>query len=133
MILKKQISIVLTFFLLVSNLGLAFNVHYCDDKIESVSLSSVSTSSDAEDSCCGLVEKNSNCCKNKIIKPEVKSDQIIVKSVSFDVDFIHVYNDWKPLFFSDNFNFKTRGNFTYYCDSHPPPLYLLYSRYTFYA
>ncbi|WP_439108575.1 HYC_CC_PP family protein [Flavobacterium paronense] len=133
MILKKQISIFLTFFLLISNLGLAFNVHYCDDKIESVSLSTVSTSSDTIDSCCGVVEKNSNCCKNKIIKSEAKSDQIIVKSVSFDADFIQVYNDWKPLFFSDNFNFKTRDNLTYYCDAHAPPLYLLYSQYTFYS
>ena len=133
MILKKQISIFLTFFLLVSNLGLAFNVHYCGDKIESISLSNVSVPQNAVDSCCGVVEKDSNCCKDKIIKSEVKSDQIIVKSVSIASELVPVYYNWKPLFISDNFNIKTRDNFTYYCDVHAPPLYLLYSQYTFYA
>jgi len=118
---------------LVSNLGLAFNVHYCADKIESISLSTVSVSQNTVDSCCGVVEKDSNCCKDKIIKSEVKSDQIIVKSVSIASKFVPIYNDWKPLFFSDNFNFKTRDNFTYYSDAHAPPLYILYSQYTFYA
>jgi len=133
MILKKQICILLTFLLLFSNLGLAFNVHYCDDKIESVSLSTFSSSSETEDSCCGVVEKNSKCCNDKIIKAEIKSELILVKSVSFDAEFIQDYKYWKPLFFSDIFNFKTRDILTYYCDANAPPLYLLYSQYTFYA
>jgi hypothetical protein len=118
---------------LFSNLGLAFNVHYCDNEIASISLSTIQAAQKAEQDCCGVVEKNSKCCNDKIIKAEIKSELILVKSVSFDAEFIQDYNYWKPLFFSDNFSFKTRGNFTYYCDSHPPPLYLLYSQYTFYA
>ena len=133
MIFKKQISIFITFFLLVSNLGLAFNVHYCADKIESITLSTVTVTQNSIDSCCGVVEKDFNCCKDKIIKSEVKSDQIIVKSVSISSEFVLIYKDWKPLFFSDNYNFKTRDNFTYYCVAHAQPLYLLYSQYTFYA
>ena len=131
--IRKHISLLLTFFLLVSNLGLAFNVHYCDNEIASVTLSTASTSQRAESSCCGEVEKDSKCCKNKIIKAEIKSDQIIVKSLSFDSDYVSTFSDWKPILFYSNFNFKTRDIFTYYCDAHAPPLYLLYSQYTFYA
>jgi len=130
---KKQISIFITFFLLVSNLGLTFNVHYCANKIESITLSTVTATQNSIDSCCGVIEKDSNCCKDKIIKSEVKSDQIIVKTVTIASEFIPIYIDWKPLFFLTNFNFKTADNFTYHCDAHAPPLYLLYSQYTLYA
>jgi len=133
MILKKQISIILTFFLLVSNLGLAFNVHYCDNTIESISLSTISATQEAEDTCCGILEKDSNCCKDKVIKSEIKSDLIIVKSLSFETDFLATINEWNSTSFFYNSNFKTKDSFTYYCDTNAPPLYLLYSQYTFYA
>lgn len=133
MFFKRQISILLTFFLLVSNLGLAFNVHYCDDEIASITLSTVHSAQKAEKDCCGVVEKNSKCCNDKIIKAEIKSDQIIVKSVSFDADFLQVTYDWKPVVFVSKINFKQRDQLTYYCDANEPPLYLLYSQYTFYA
>lgn len=133
MIFKKHISILLTFFLLVSNLGLAFNVHYCDDKIVSVTLNTASCFHEAEATCCGEVEKESKCCHNKIIKTEIKSDQIIVKSLSFDADFLLGTYDWKPVAFVSKINFKKRDTLTYYCDVNAPPLYLLYSQYTFYC
>ena len=133
MIFRKHISILLTFFLLVSNLGLAFNVHYCDDEIASITINTAPTVEQTLDECCGIIEKNSECCNDKVIKAEIKSDQIIVKSVSFDVDFIPVTNDWKPANYVSKNNFKQRDNLTYYNDAHAPPLYLLYSQYTFYA
>ena len=132
MIFKKHLSILLTFFLLVSNLGLAFNIHYCDDKIESISLK-ISTCSQAEvDECCGIVEKDSQCCKDKIIKSEIKSDQIIVKTVSLDTNFTLVDYFSKAEFTILNCNLKTGGNNTYYCDANVRPMYLMYSQYTFY-
>ena len=131
MIFKKHISILLTVFLLVSNLGLAFNVHYCDDEIASITINTAPASQEKVDECCGVVEKESGCCNDKVIKAEIKADQIIVKSLLFD--FIAVTNDWKPLVFISNNNFEQRDNHTYYCDAHAPPLYLLYSQYTFYA
>ena len=133
MIFKKHISILLTIFLLVSNLGLAFNVHYCDDKIASVTINRAPACEEVVDDCCGIVEKSSKCCNDKIIKAEIKSDQILVKTLSFDAVFILVNNYWKPEFFTSNYNYKQRDSITYYCDAHAPPLYLLYSQYTFYA
>ncbi|WP_293873924.1 hypothetical protein [Flavobacterium sp.] len=133
MVYKKHISFLLTFFLLVSSLGLAFNVHYCGKEIASITLTTVSAVQNAEKNCCGEIGKDSKCCKNKIIKSETKSDQIIVKSLSFNANYTLNCNDCKPLFFASNFNFKTRENNTYYCDANAPPFYLLYSQYTFYA
>ncbi len=130
--LKKHISILLTFFLLVSNLGLAFNVHYCGGKVASVTLH-VPTAEGSEKNCCGAVEQESKCCKNKIIKSEIKSEQLIVKSLTFAADYIPVYNDWKPIVFTSNFTFKKTEITPYYCDANAPPFYLLYSQYTFYS
>lgn len=131
MIFKKHISILLTIFLLISNLGLAFNVHYCDDEIASISLHTASH--EKVDECCGIVEEDSKCCNNKIIKAEIKLDQIIVKSISFDGDFIPVTYELETVVFVSKFNFKERDNATYCCGASTPPLYLLYSQYTFYA
>lgn len=132
MILKKHISILLTFFLLVSNLGLAFNIHYCDDKIESISLK-ISTCSQGEvDECCGIVEKDSQCCKDKIIKSEIKSDQIIAKTVTFDTNFTLADYYSKAEVTVLNYNSKIGGNDTYFCDANARPMYLMYSQYTFY-
>jgi len=133
MILRKHISILLTFFLLVSNLGLAFNVHYCDGKIESVSLSTAPATIKSVDECCGIIEKESQCCNDKVIKSDVKSDQIIVKTLSFDAEFIPVTDFWKPQVSTFNSNFQKRDNITYYCDANAPPFYLLYRQLTFYC
>jgi hypothetical protein len=131
MIFKKHVSIFLTLFLLVSNLGLAFNVHYCDDEIASITINAAPTVEQALDECCGIIEKDLECCNDKVIKAEIKSDQIIVNSLLFD--FIPVMHDWKPAIFVSNNNFKQRDNHTYFSDAHAPPFYLLYSQYIFYA
>jgi hypothetical protein len=127
---KKHISLLLTFFLLVSNLGLAFNVHYCGDTIASISLS---TTANSEANCCGAIEKESKCCNDKIIKAEPKSDQLVMKSGSFEPTVLSDYNDWSPSLFAALTRYKTRENAIYYCDANEPPLYLLYCQYTFYA
>jgi len=130
---KKLISSFLAIFLLVSNAGLAFNVHYCEDRIASITINTTPSSQEKVDECCGIVEKNSRCCNDKIIKTEIKADQIIVKSLSFDMEYLLVINDWKSPVFVSKSNFKKRDITTYYCDANAPPLYLLYSQYTFYA
>lgn len=129
---RKQISLFLAFFLLVSNLGLAFNVHYCDNEIASVSINS--NSKEIEKDCCGKVERESKCCKNKIIKSVEKSDQITSKVVSFDFNCNLVFNKCNPLvFFNVKYLDKTDNSLVYYSEANPPPLYLLYSQYIFYA
>ncbi|MES2411950.1 MAG: hypothetical protein V4535_10960 [Bacteroidota bacterium] len=133
MIFKKHIAILLTFFLLVSNLGLAFSVHYCDEEIASITINKAPTFQEKIDECCGIVEKDIECCNDKVIKAEIKSDQIIVKSLLFDFDFIAITQYLGPPIFAQNNNLQQRDNRTYYCDANAPPLYLLYSQYTFYC
>src|SRR6478672_6256299 len=133
MVFKKQLSVLMTFFLLVSNLGLAFTVHYCDDAIASISLNTQPETQQKIDECCGIIEKDSKCCNDKIIKAELKSEQLLVKTLSVDTVYIAAFESWKPQFFVVNQNFKKRDNNIYYCDAHAPPLYLLYSQYTFYC
>ncbi len=130
---RKHISLFLALFLLVSNLGLAFNVHYCDNEIASVSINTASNSQEIEKNCCGKIEKKSKCCKNKIIKSNEKFDQITVKISSLDVNSILFFSEWKLVVFRDIFNFKPREITTHNCDANTPPLYLLYSQYTFYS
>ena len=133
MIFKKHTSILLAVLLLVSNLGLAINVHYCADEIASITINVAPDSGKVVDECCGIVEEEPGCCNDKIIKAEIKSDQIIVKSLSFDPALYSVTYDWKPKVFISKNHFKQKNNSTYYCDANAPPLYLLYSQYIFYA
>ena len=130
---KKQISLFLAFFLLVSNVGLAFNVHYCEDKIASVTLNSTLNPHEVEKDCCGIVEKKSKCCHDKIIKSNDKSDQLLVKSFSFTSKIYYEIKDWKPIVFASKLHFKKAEIISYYCEANAPPLYLLYSQYNFYA
>ena len=133
MIFKKHLSILLTVLLLVSNLGLAINVHYCADEIASITINVAPASGKVVDECCGIVEEEPGCCNDKILKAEIKSDQIIVESLSFDPALHLVVYDWKPKVFISKNYFKQKDNSTYYFDANAPPLYLLYSQYTFYA
>lgn len=132
MSLRKHIAILLSFFLFVSNLGLAFNVHYCGDEIESVTLAHAKCATEAEIDCCGIVEKDSKCCNDKIIKSEVKSDLIIVKSLSFETYLVLSTFDRNPLVGTYNLKFK-RDIISYCFNTNAPPLYLMYSQYIFYA
>lgn len=130
---RKHISIFLVFFLLVSNLGLAFNVHYCEEKIASVSLETASNYFEIENKCCGVVEKYSKCCKNKIVKASERIDQVLVKSISFSSD---LYLQETVNHFNCNTNkanFKKNSIILFYCDANAPPFYLLYNQFTFYA
>lgn len=128
---KKYTNVLLVFFLLVSNLGMSFNVHYCEDEIASVSINTATNSHEVEKDCCGIIEKKSKCCKNKIIKSNEKFDQITTKS--FSVDYNIVNNEWKPLVFTNAFNFQQKASISYYCNANSPPLYLLYSQYSVYG
>ncbi|MDI1257221.1 MAG: hypothetical protein PSV16_14095 [Flavobacterium sp.] len=139
--LKKCTSLFLALLLLVSNAGLAFNVHYCGGKVASVT--SVFAGSRAcemdkvvvEKSCCKkkIVIKHSKCCKDKVVTIQSKTDQSVAKAFSFQVEALFIMCDWKPLVFKAIPDFKPTSINNYYCDAHPPPLFKLYSQYIFYA
>ena len=89
---KKHISIFLAVLLLVSNVGLAFNVHYCGGEISSVSLNSTLPSVQSEKGCCEkkVASKKDSCCKDKKVVIQKKGDNGIIKSFSFQMDYAFV-------------------------------------------
>jgi hypothetical protein len=134
---KKHISIVLAFFMLVSNVGFAIDVHYCGGEIASVKpvfWKATESSNVAENTCCApKIEKKDSCCKDKVVNFQKKSENTIVTSISFQPNFTFVFEEWIPIVFSKNSNFKNSEITSYYCDANAPPLFQLYHQYIFYA
>lgn len=131
---KRHICLLLAFFLLVSNMGLAFNAHYCDDELASVSLKTSFSSQNFEKDCCGeLVEEKEHCCKDKEVRFQKKADNLIVKSFSFNIDIPFLIQEWNPIVVSLISNFKSSQVVSYFCDANAPPFFKLYHQYIFYA
>jgi len=130
---KKHLSVFLAVLLLVSNVGLAFNVHYCGDKIASISLNSSLPSLQTEKGCCKkIASKKDSCCKDKKIVFQKKADNGIIKSFSFQFDYDFLVSNYHPIVFSEVSNFKNNQTLSYYCDANAPPLFKLYSQYLLY-
>jgi hypothetical protein len=131
--IKKCTSFFLAFLLLVSNVGLAFNVHYCGEQIASVSLNTI-VSEMTEKGCCEeIVTEKDSCCKDKVVSFQKKSDTAIIKAFSFNPQFPFLIQEWQTIVFSSNTNFKNTQKAAYFCDANAPPLFKLYSQYIFYA
>lgn len=127
---KKHIALFLAFFMLVSNIGFAMNVHYCGNKIAGVSLNIAAPS--VEKSCCGVAKKDSSCCQNKVILLQKKTDQAVSKSFVFEFHDLVFPSQWTPVF-SVVVVPAAQNNTTAYCfNPNAPPLYKLYSQYIFY-
>jgi hypothetical protein len=130
---RKHICISLALLLLVSNIGFAFNVHYCGDEISSISFKTRLTTSEIEKNCCGEIEKKSNCCDTKVLHFQKKSETSL-SHLFFQTSFFHSINyDWKPNIIITFSNFKKNSVKTYFCDANAPPYFKLYSQYIFYA
>ena len=122
----------LAFLILVSNVGFAFNVHYCGGKIASVSFSSETPSVQDKSDCCLKKEKTTSCCKDKKIVFKKKTTEKIVKIFSFQIDTPFLIPVYQSLVFNTVPYFKNTVSLSYYCDANAPPLYKLYSQYLLY-
>jgi hypothetical protein len=131
--IKKCTSLFLAFLLLVCNVGLAFDVHYCGGKLASISLNKTVEATPAK-KCCGITaEKKSSCCKDKVVHFEKKSDTATIKTFLFQLDFPFTLQEFKTVIFRFVSKFKSKQLITYYSDAHAPPLFKLYHQYIFYA
>ncbi|GIQ59282.1 hypothetical protein Flavo103_24180 [Flavobacterium collinsii] len=129
--LKKCTGLFLAFLLLVSNIGFAFDVHYCGGEIASVSLNTTAAAS--EKNCCGASEKKSSCCKDKVVHFEKKSDNATLKIFFFQFSFLPVTQEYKSIAFLAIPKFKSSQVASYYSDANAPPLFKLYHQYIFYS
>lgn len=134
---KKCISLFLAFFLLVSNVGFAVDVHYCGGEIASIkpaSWKNIEILKAVKKNCCASkVEKKDSCCKNKVVHFQKKSGKVSLNSISFQPDFNFLFEEWNPVVFSEISNFENNRITSYYCDANAPPLFKLYNQYIFYA
>ncbi|KGO88915.1 HYC_CC_PP family protein [Flavobacterium suncheonense] len=138
--INKHISFVLALLILVSNVGLAFNVHYCEGELAGVSLDykkyepCVEEKAEAEKSCCATSNEHDSCCSNdKIDLKKSISDEIIVKSFQLDLAAFTVADVWEPINFEAVEEAAVKSDTpSFYCDSNAPPLYKLYCQYVFY-
>lgn len=134
---KKHLSLFLAFFLLVSNVGLAVDVHYCGGEIASVKpvlWRTIESQSTVEEGCCASkAEEKDSCCKDKVVNFQKKSENVTLISISFQPDFNFMFEEWNPLVFSEFPNFESNEITAYYCDANAPPLFKLYHQYIFYA
>ncbi len=140
---KKCTSLFLAILLLVSNIGLAFNVHYCYGKIAAVSsvfnTEEVCSSMEEEKEtklCCAkkIAENHKKCCQDKVVNLQDKPDDGVIKTFSFHFEMPFAIQTWKAVFFNEvAIQQKKNTTISYYCEAHSPPLFKLYSQYIFYA
>lgn len=131
---KKHIGFILAILILVSNIGWGFNMHYCGGSLASISIQTIASLNQPVKSCCAQKTlKEDNCCKNKKVEIEKKSDHAILKTFSFELytDYIALINTLSIVV--ELTIFVSKSIASYYCDANAPPLFKLYSQYVFYA
>ena len=139
--LKRCVSLFLAILLLISNVGLAFNVHYCGDKIASISspFSRVKSSSVVDtpkkDCCCKKENSEKDtCCKNKVVDLKKNSKEIVIKNFSFQIQTPFILVKSKELTFAKAESISSNNVVSqYFCSPNAPPLFKLYQQYIFYA
>lgn len=133
MFLRKPLHILLAFFVLISQQGFAFRVHYCGDSIASVQLAGIAQSHSDEEGCCGEMEAYSNCCSTKTIALAKKASDYTFFQPAVATVFVLPSSQIQAV--SNYIISATRSAVVipyYQCESHAPPLFKLYSQYLFY-
>lgn len=138
---KKCTSLFLAILFLVSNLGLAFNVHYCGDKIASISsafkiIESSKKLNGSQENCCCKKEDiaKDSCCKNKVVDLKKNAKDVVIKAFSCQIQVPFILNKSTELFFARTERVISIDNVTeYYCGPNELPLFKLYKQYLFYA
>lgn len=137
--LRKNFSFFIALLVLVSNSGLAFSVHYCGEKIASIS--SVFSNDEVcempvldEKACCAKSENTTKgCCSDKKISLKNKAEQVVIKNSILDIE-AACFFVYTPQILADmKMSFSSNENAVFYCQSNAPPLYKLYCQYTFYS
>lgn len=131
---RKSTSLLLAVIFLFSNLGLAFNLHYCHDELAFISIDYQFKEACVENqkSCCVAVDSHASCCSNKIVEIEKKTDHTLVSGFQFDIACPVVAITHPFVFQFRERQVKTNLS-QFYCDSNAPPFYKLYCQLVFYA
>jgi hypothetical protein len=68
-----------------------------------------------------------------VVSFQKKLENVTINSISFQPDLNFLFEEWKPIVFSEFPNFESSQITSYYCDANAPPLFKLYHQYIFYA
>ncbi len=138
MYFKRITTFFLAFLILCSNVGLAFNIHYCGGEIASIT--SVYSTDDLavkeisnQKSCCA--EKSDSiepCCKDKVVKLKAKSE-VVVKTFTFSILAPFVVPNQNLVIFKPVVAAKNISTIAYNCDANAPPLFKLFNQFLLYA
>lgn len=131
--MNKITGFILSFFILISNLGLAVNIHYCHDKVASVSLDYSTPNDDDSNCCCIKKDIKKKCCSETTIKTEKKSDNFVVTTLNFELQQFVPYQHFDFNFQKEIVSIEKQKLIENYSESHSPPLYKLYCQLVFYA
>ncbi|MGE4346719.1 MAG: hypothetical protein AB7D46_04805 [Flavobacteriaceae bacterium] len=147
---KKCTALLLAFFLMFSNIGLALNIHFCGEKQIT---SQVVYSKTADEpcshekshqhhsenevcsvgkSCCGSSENHSECCKDEYISQD-SPDVITTTVFSFVYDVFVVLDNEYSFEFIEYSDDVSQNYFQYCFNSNAPPFYKLYCSLIYYA
>jgi hypothetical protein len=132
--ITKCTSLFLAFLILVSNVGMAFSVHFCGGKVAGVSsaYNILHQSPKSVHQCCiEKAKENKGCCKDKVVKLNKKSD-FTSKVFSFDMATLIILPEPKTVQVAVHTIIGSIISL-YHCDANAPPLFKLYSQYVFYA
>ena len=132
MIIKKQICLLLAFFVLLSQTTAAFNVHFCNTRITAISMRSNTDNIDIEEKCCAATKKNAGCCHNNQIKSLKKSETVFLKSFYFPSEIVSLFDVFKPIWHSSEIASKKVNASKYFYSSNAPPLFTLNCQFVFY-
>ncbi len=145
--INRHISILLSLLILVSNIGLALNVHYCMGQVSAVTLAYKlqepcndhhthgHEKHEPKKACCSAkADEHKSCCDDDVVKLQDKSEgKVIVKSLQLDLGSFCAINEWKPVQFYELAEADAQQILSFYCEANAPPLFKLYCRYIFYA
>lgn len=132
----KLSAILLSFYLLFSQLGYGYVLHFCHDELSHVKTifdNQRSTCCDTEDSCCSLKSNTSHeaCCDDVIVRSDV--DDNLLPDFKFGCQDFHIIEQF-------SFDFGLFENSIskpiYFLNNHPahgPPLYVLFSQFIIYG
>lgn len=131
--MKRFTAILVTTVILFSNLGLAFNVHYCHDEIASVSIDYSIQNDDNSNCCCVKKNVQKKCCSDTTIKTDNKSDNFVVKQVDFDLQQFIITQQFENNFQTQIVSIQRQNLIENYREANSPPLYKLYCQFVLYA
>ena len=137
---KMQKILFLAFFVLVSNSGIAFTIHFCGGKLAAIT-SENNVKSICEtpkqkivDTCCETQDQDlKKCCSHKKISLKGCVEKFVIKTTA-DVNklFFLIPSSFTTLIISTSKGAITQRTL-FFGTTNSPPLYLLHQQFTFYG